>query len=195
MLLRLALHFAIIELWQTATEETEMEIVITAAMEAHAKGDVIELASRAYTLREQKSYGPTQTIVADGWHLVTGVKAGTKGTMGGRRASFYLRPATEQEVATRPGRIGLGSDPAREIGRCIAVGPEWLHVSKIGHVTVNAAGISGRAYVGLGRFVSATEADRLNASWSKKQAKALAELTAKVDFAMRSEGYCQRLSA
>jgi len=166
-----------------------MEIVITAAMEAHSKGDVIDLPSREYRTREQKSYGPDTVILAGGWHIVTGTKAGTKGTMGGRRASFYLRPATEHEVATRPGRIDLGSNPAREIGRAIAVGSEWLHVTKIAHVTVHSANISGRAYVGLGRFVSATEAERLNAAWSKKQAKALAELTAKVQSDMDAEGY------
>ena len=166
-----------------------MEIVITAFIDAHAKGDVIELPEREYHTREQKSYGPPQTINTGGWHIVTGTKAGTKGTMGGRRASFYLSPATAEQIASRPGRIALGSDPAREIGRAIAVGSEWLHITKIGHVTVNSAGISGRAYVGLGQFVSVADAQRLNAVWTKKQAKNLAELTAKVDADMQSEGY------
>ena len=166
-----------------------MEIVITAAFEAHSKGDVVDLPVREYQTREQKSYGPPQTVNVGGWHIVTGTKAGTKGTMGGRRASFYLVPATAKQVATRPGRVGLGSDAAREIGRAIAVGSEWLHVTKVGHVTINSAGISGRTYVGLGRFVSAETAGRLNAVWSENRQKALAELTAKVDADMQSEGY------
>lgn len=164
-----------------------MEIVITASIDAHAKGDVVDLPVREYRTREQKSYGPPSTVNAGGWYIVTGTKAGTKGTLGGRHASFYLTPATAEQVCTRPGRVGLGSDPAREIGRAIAVGSEWLHVTKVGHVTVNSAGISGRAYVGLGRFVSDADAYRLNAAWAKKQAKHLAELTAKVDADMQAE--------
>lgn len=111
----------------------------------------------------------------------------------GSEFSYTLRPVTGEEYAKRSCQVKITdyTDPnptawqyyGHAIGRAVQVGDEWLAVEKISRQPYGSGErdeIFGHITWGVGHFVPAKKAEKLNALWSAKAKVRDAELSLKV---------------
>jgi hypothetical protein len=107
---------------------------------------------------------------------------------------FVLRPVAASEYATRPGRIAIrdytATDPRdttryyrHNVGRIVKIGMEFLHITDVERVSYGSGEgdeIFGYNTIGVGRFVGAEKAAKLDEKWKRADKIRSLELSLKV---------------
>jgi len=96
--------------------------------------------------------------------------------------AYQLAPVSAEARATRLGRVAIKglTDPDRgsyryyghNVGRVVAVGGEWLHVERVERQAYGSGEgdqVFGHTTWGVGHFIPAAKAAKLQAMWEKKE--------------------------
>lgn len=83
---------------------------------------------------------------------------------GASHTDVTLAPASEEDYATRPGRVAMHSqrEAAEAVGSAIEVDGEWVHVREVARTSYSGALGRDHTYWAVGRFVRADKAARIN---------------------------------